>query len=408
VHETVVLYSPTKLRFQLDSVNRELDFAKRECQSLREELDRVHSTQTTFALPRPVELQCFYKTDTKRSYPSIGELSKVENPKGRLLDDDLDFHLSPLGEVAAPLASTVPSLLALGDDSDEEALTKPKRKEVPIREEPEPELEEPTPVMPIAYPFPAPRPDKADPIAIPSRTSLSRQASSMAMSVGADYWSSGISSSKPRDDVVMSSRPASPVRRYSADRSILPYGPRAKDSYTREMAELKRRDSNEMASKDQMATWQILSSGISKLHDLLDSPRPPSSLQGPMLHRSEFPEPSLTRPTSRLTTPSRPSSTAQLPSTSSTSLVQRTDDPHSIPTERKPLVRASDVAMQLEKERLDKLEKERRRLRETSILSSSLKDTTNAPADSFYLHRHKSHGVGKMREVYPTPAETYA
>ncbi|KIJ16212.1 hypothetical protein PAXINDRAFT_168743 [Paxillus involutus ATCC 200175] len=400
------------LREHYDHMNNfwkgQLDSANRECQSLREELDRFRSTQTTFALPRPVELQCFYKTDTKRSYPSIGELSKVENPKGRLLDDDLDFHLSPLGEVAAPLASTVPSLLALGDDSDEEALTKPKRKEVPIREEPEPELEEPTPVMPIAYPFPAPRPDKADPIAIPSRTSLSRQASSMAMSVGADYWSSGISSSKPRDDVVMSSRPASPVRRYSADHSILPYGPRAKDSYTREMAELKRRDSNEMASKDQMATWQILSSGISKLHDLLDSPRPPSSLQGPMLHRSEFPEPSLTRPTSRLTTPSRPSSTAQLPSTSSTSLVQRTDDPHSIPTERKPLVRASDVAMQLEKERLDKLEKERRRLRETSILSSSLKDTTNAPADSFYLHRHKSHGVGKMREVYPAPAETYA
>ncbi|KIK98627.1 hypothetical protein PAXRUDRAFT_133820, partial [Paxillus rubicundulus Ve08.2h10] len=337
-------------------------------------------------------------------------LSKVENPKSKVLDDDFDFHLSPLGEVAAPLASTVPSLLALHDDSDEEASTKPKRKGAPIREElePEPELEELISVMPIAYPFPAPRPDKAGPIAIPSRTSLSRQASSMAMSVGTDYLSSAISSSKPRDDVTMSSQPASPARRYSADRSILPYGPRPKDSYPREMAELKRRDSNEMASKDQMATWQILSTGISKLHDLLDSPRPPSALQGPVLHRSEFPEPSLTQPTSRLTTPSWPSSTAQFPGASSTSLVQRTDDPHSTPTERKPLVRASDVAMQLEKERLEKLEKERRRLRETSALSSSLKDTTNAPADSFYLHRHKSHGIGKMREVYPAPAETYA
>ncbi|KAF9235480.1 hypothetical protein BU15DRAFT_64835 [Melanogaster broomeanus] len=381
------------LREHYDQMNNfwkgQLESANGECRSLREELDRVRSSQAAPALPRPpprpVELQYFYKTDTKRSYTE--DPSKVENLKGKVLDDGVDIQLSPLAETGLPLPSTVPSLRPLVDDSDEDDLAKPRRKEGPIYEEPEPEpeMEASSSAKPVAFPFPPqlqPRPDKADPISIPQRTSLSRRSSSMAMSVTADPWSSGISGSKPRDDVVM----GSPPRRYSADRPTLPYGPRTQDSCAREMTELRRRESAEMASKEQQATLEILASGVTKLRDLLDKP-------------------TLPRPTSRLTTPSRPSSTAYHPGPSSTSFAQHTDDPYSVPTDRKPLVSASDVAMQLEKE---KLEKERRRLRETHHVSSSLKDATNVPMDSYYLHRHKPHGAGKMRAVYPAPAETYA
>jgi len=219
------------------------------------------------------------------------------------------------------------------------------------------------------------------------------------MSITADSWPSGISCSKPRDDVVMSSRPQSPIRRHSSDRMGIPQGPRpSKDPYAREMTDLKRRDSTEMVTKEHL---------VSKLYDLLDSPRPAASLHVHMQHRADFPEPTLPRPTSRLTTPSRPS-TAQPPGSSSTSIVHHPDDPHGAP-DRKPLVRASDAAMQLEKERLGRLEKERRRLRETPSFSNSLKDATNVPVDACHLTRHRSGGGGKTKAAYhAAPAETYA
>ncbi|KIJ62292.1 hypothetical protein HYDPIDRAFT_169207 [Hydnomerulius pinastri MD-312] len=388
----------------------QLETAKQESQALRNELDRLRSAQSTFAPPRPLELRYFYNTDTKRSSPSTEDLSlsKVENHKGKVIDDDFDFHLSPLADATAPLASTAPSLLALTYESDEEDLKKQKPKEAPIQEEPEPDsdLEQYNVATPMAYPLRQPHPS-ADPIPIPSRATLSRQTSagSVAMSITADHWQTGISGSKPRDDVVMSSRPPSPSRRHSTDRQGLPQGPRPRDSYVREMTEIKRKDSYEMTSKDQFTTWHVVSSGVSKLHDLLDSPQP-SSFQGHVLHRSEFPEPALSRPTSRPSAaPSRPSSTSQHPS--STSLTPY-DDLHGAPTERKTLVRASEVAMQLERERLEKLEKERRRLRDSPPTPNSLKDTTNAPADTQYrdLHRRKS-TTGKMKATYPTVGEAY-
>ena len=136
--------------------------------------------------------------------------------------------------------------------------------------------------------FPAhlqPPTTKVDPIPIPSWTPPSRQSSAMAMSTTADPWLSGISCSKPRDDVVMTSRPPSPIRRYSSDRPAVPQGARPiKDTHAREMTDLKRRDSTEMVTKDHL---------VSKLYDLLDSPRPTSSLHAHMQHRTDFPESTL-------------------------------------------------------------------------------------------------------------------
>lgn len=381
-----------------------MESVTQECRSLRYELDRARSGTTTAAPPPPraIELQYFYRSEGNRSYSGDDDL-KMETAKGKVVDaDDLDLHLSPLAEVTAPLISSAPSLMALADDSDPEEIVKAKRVKSPIQEEPEAEseLEDSGNATAMAYPFPAhlqPPTTKVDPIPIPSRTPPSRQSSTMAMSITADNWPAGISSSKPRDDVVMSSRPSSPIRRCPSDRVAISQGARPiKDVYAREMADLNRRDSSETGHKDHL---------VSKLHDLLDSPRLASSLHAHMQRRADFPEPTLPRPASRLTTPSRPSSTAQLAGSTSTTIAHYPDDSSSAP-DRKPLVRASDVAMQLEKERLERLEKERRRVREPPTLSSSLRDTTNVPADAYSsLTRHKSNSV-RSKTAYRASAET--
>ena len=411
---------------QVESVNQE-------CRSLREELDRLRPSATTALPPRAIELQYLYRNEPKRSLSGNGDLklSRVETTKGKVIDDEYEFHLSPLAEVTAPLMSSAPSLMALADDSDQDEMIKAKRAKSPIQEEPEPEseLEDSGGVPRMAFPFPAhlqPPTTKIEPIPIPARTPPSRQSSAMAMSVTADAWPSSFSGSKPREDIVMSSRPPSPIRRFSSDRmtTTAPQGPRAN---TREMSDLKRRDSTEMPAKDHL---------VSKLHDLLGSPRPASSLQPQ--RAAEFPEPALPGPISRLTStaPSRPSSTAQQVSGSASMSVVHypgSDDLHgngngtgTLP-DRKPLVRASDAAMQLEKERLERLEKERRRQRDavTSTAnavtvtatsapsrSHSLKDATNVPVDTCHPARHKSKsgGAKSARAYYTTgiAAETYA
>jgi len=366
-----------------------MESVTQQCRSLREELDRFRSSRTMAPPPRAVEHQYFYRNEPKRCCSGNGDPT-AETTKGKVIDEDCNFHLSPLAEVTAPLISSAPSLMALADDSDQEETTKAKWVKPPIQEEPEPMCSFPAHLQPPTT--------KVDPIPIPSWTPPSRQSSAMAMSITADPWLSGISCSKPRDDVVMTSRPPSPIRRYSSDRPAVPQGARPiKDTHAREMTDLKRRDSTEMVTKDHL---------VSKLYDLLDSPRPTSSLHAHMQHRTDFPEPTLPRPTSRLTTPPCPSSTAQLPNSSSTSIAHHPDEPYGAP-DRKPLVRASDAAMQLEKERLERLEKERRRPREKPSYSNSLKDATNVPVEACYLTRNRSKGGGKTKATYHAPAEMY-
>ena len=327
--------------------------------------------------------------------------------KQRLLDEDVDFHLSPLVEVAVPLASTLPTFRALVDESDEENLLKKKSKKKSIPS-PETVLEVIEPVdafcaeTPLAYPARQPYATEPIPIPISSRAAPSYQASSsVAMSVTADYWPTVFSGSRPREDVVMRSRPSSPRRRgSSSDRyvSTQEVAPKAKESYTADTSGHHTRDA-EPAPEE---TWQILSTGVSKLRDLLDSPQT-TTLPHHVLSRPDIPRSytaslsrasTLDRSISRSSIPSRPSSTsAQSVSTSST-----VEDPYFAQTERRPLVSASEAAMQLERERQ---EKERRRRHEASSSSavpvpSSLRDTTNAPVNAHYHHRYK-HAHDKIK-----------
>ncbi|KAL4079937.1 hypothetical protein V8B97DRAFT_1928814 [Scleroderma yunnanense] len=335
---------------------------------------------------------------------------KKANMKQKLLDeDDVDFHLSPLVEVAVPLASTLPTFRALADESDEEDLKK-KKKKVPS---PEPTLDVVSPIdgfyaeTPMAHPTRQPYATEPIPIPIPSRAAPSHHASSsVAMSVTADYWPTTFSGSKPREDVVMSSRPPSPCRRASSsDRHILSQeaAPKTREFYVADTTERHPRDS-EPASED---TWQILSSGVTKLRDLLDSPQvstlPPHVMSRPDVPRSSTASLSrsstLNRPISHSSVPTRPSS-ASVQSASGSSAVE---DPYFAQTERRPLVSASEAAMQLERERQ---EKERRRRHEASSATppvpSSLRDATNAPANAHYHPRYK-YSSDKMKTMHSVP-----
>ncbi|KAF8444442.1 hypothetical protein L210DRAFT_3642683 [Boletus edulis BED1] len=100
---------------------------------LREHYDQMNSFwKGTMAPPPPplqaVELQYFYRKEPKWSFSGSGDLtlSRVETAKGKVIDDKYDFHLSPLADVTAPLISTALSLMALGDDFDQDEIVKAK------------------------------------------------------------------------------------------------------------------------------------------------------------------------------------------------------------------------------------------------------------------------------------------
>ncbi|KAG6331738.1 hypothetical protein ID866_7349 [Astraeus odoratus] len=400
------------LRDHYDEMNQswlcEVLALERERDSLKQALDRMYMSQPEYS-KRSVDLGYFYSVDPKRSPPGMEDVSMLKKScmKQKILDeDDLDFHLSPLPDVSAPLASTLQAFTALADESDDEDLKNKKRKKRISVEETALDLvenvDESCVETPLAYPMR--QPHTTEPIAIPSRACLAHQPSgSVAMSITADHWPSAIASSRPREDVIMSSRPPSPCRRRSSDRYSPPHAPREREPYPRDFSEPRRREP-EPASED---AWQIVASGVSKLRDLLDSPQT-SSLPPPPPSRSEIPRSStvcLSRPTvlSRPSVPTRPSSASTHPGSSSLSTC--IDDPYFVPTERRPLVSASEAAMQLERERQ---EKERRRQREASSAApvpSTLKDATNVPATSapYHHHRYKYGNDNKMKPVHPTP-----
>ncbi|KAI6112292.1 hypothetical protein EDD16DRAFT_1728104 [Pisolithus croceorrhizus] len=351
----------------------------------------------------------FYASEGKRSPTSTEDpsmLKKLSVMKEKFMDtDEVDFHLSPLPEISAPLASTLQGFCALAEEPEDEDLKmKKKKKHLDTLKEDESRPESTLADL-IRQPL------TSEPIPIPSRTCLSHQPSnSVAMSVTAD-WVSGFPSSRP-DDVVMGSRPPSPCRRSSSDR----YVPSSQGPRTRRTSG-SRDEASESPSRrpDPVAedTWQILSSGVSKLHDLLDSPRPPPPLPqstATTSSRTDIPRSSTARPSalaqpssSRPSVPLRPSSASVHPGSSSVASVE---DPYFVPPERRPLVSASEAAMQLERER--KQEKERRRQQEaSSAAQNSLRDTTNAPTPSHYHqpHRHK-YGNDRMKPIQPLPSAT--
>ncbi|KAI6004404.1 hypothetical protein F5J12DRAFT_722217 [Pisolithus orientalis] len=363
--------------------------------SLEQERDSLKQTLARFqsSYSESQRSAYFYASEGKRS-PSGSEdpsmLKKRSMMKEKFIDgDEMDFHLSPLAEIAAPLASTFPGFSALADESDDEDIKKMKKKKLLGTLEEDESCPESTLADLIRQPL------TSEPIPIPSRECLSHQPSnSVAMSVTAD-WVSGFPSSRADDVVMGGSRPSSPCRRSSSDRHV---------------------PSSSQAPRTSMKTshtWQIVSSGVSKLHDLLDSPRPPPSLSqsaATTSSRPDIPRSSTARPpilaqpsASRPLVPVRPSSASVHPGSSSS--VVFVEDSYFAPSERRPLVSASEAAMQLERERQQ--EKERRRqLESSSAAQNSLRDTTNAPIASSHYHQpHRyKYGNDRMKPMQPLPS----
>lgn len=397
------------LRDRYDEMNQswlcEVLSLEQERDSLKQTLARLqssHSGSQSLAA-------YYYASEGKRSPTSTEDLSmlkKLGSTKEKYMDsDEMDFHLSPLPEISAPLASTLPGFCALPDEPEGEDLKMKKKKKLLNTLEEDDSCPESTLADLIRQPL------TSEPIPIPSRACLSHQPSnSLAMSVTAD-WVSGMPSSRP-DDVVMGSRPPSPYRRSSSDRHV----PSLQAPRTRRTSG-SRDDVSEspLRRPDPVAedTWQIVSSGVSKLHDLLDSPRPPPPPPQPTAatgFRTDIPRSSTARPSplaqpssSRPPVPLRPSSASVHPGSSSVASVE---EPYFVPPERRPLVSASEAAMQLERER--KQEKERRRqLEAASAAQNSLRDTTNAPTTSHYHQPHRyKYGNDRMKPMQPLPSAT--
>lgn len=396
------------LRDRYDDMNQswlcEVLSLEKERESLKQTLARLQSSHSG----SPSLAAYYYASEGKRSPTSTEDpsmLKKLGTTKEKYMDsDEMDFHLSPLHEISAPLASTMPGFCALPDEPEDEDLKMKKKKKLLNTLEEDESHPESTLADLIRQPL------TSEPIPIPSRACLSHQPSNSVMSVTAD-WVSGMPSSRP-DDVVMGSRPPSPYRRSSSDRYVTSSQPprtRRTSGSRDDVLESPSRRPDPVAED----TWQIVSSGVSKLHDLLDSPRPPPPPPQPTAatgSRTDIPRSSTARPStlaqpssSRPSVPLRPSSASVHPGSSSVATVE---EPYVVPPERRPLVSASEAAMQLERER--KQEKERRRqLEASSAAQNSLRDTTNAPTTSHYHQPHRyKYGNDRMKPMQPLPSAT--
>lgn len=407
------------LREHYDELNAywrsKFEATTRENKVLREELIRARIAFNPLPdFQRPVEVRYFNAPEPKHPEKlieddplSIKARAKAK-AKAKAIEEE-EFHLSPLAQVIGNWPSAIQSFRALVDEDEIVDLKKTSSKK---ESEPIPEADEDQMM------------DDATSKVIPiPRSSLSRQLpdssiSSSLSTVNPDSWS-GLSRSRPCDDIVMSSRDespsrhpsteraialahsgnhspsrrlsreqsisyqssrtSSPSRRYSSDRQ---YGHRLKDTNSRDSYdagnrdhELRAGDTYEPKLKDQVMPRQIMSNDDfrdkdrdrlrAQLYDILDSPMASSSLHIPTLHSDEssmpppFPPPpsSSNRPP---TSSSRVHTPLRRNSTSqSVAPTPGPDEGYPAPIVPKTLVHASSVAMQQEKER-----RERERQRE--------------------------------------------
>lgn len=250
--------------------------------------------------------------------------------KAKAIEEE-EFHLSPLAQVIGTWPSAVQSFRALVDEDDDLKKTC-RMKESELKSEEE-DVDQ-TMGDDFATPLPIPR----------SRQLTDSSVSSSVTTINADNWS-GLSRSRPHDDIIMSSRPpspshapstersstlvrssahsparrlsreqsmtymssrtASPSRRYSSDR---PYSSRMKETYSKDSYDVGNReydsrpvDTHEPKPKEQLVTRQPVSSDDfrdknherlrAQLYDILDSPMASSSL-----HISQRDEPPMPPP----------------------------------------------------------------------------------------------------------------
>lgn len=409
------------LREHYDELNAhwrsKFEVTTRENKVLREELTRARIAFNPLPdFQRPVEVRYFHATEPKHP-EKLGEDDALSikarakaKAKAKAIEEE-EFHLSPLTQAIGTWPSAIQSFRALVDEDDD--LKKIcSKKESELRSDADEDQ-----TMGDAF-------ATSQLVPIP-RSSLPRQftdssVSSSVATANPDNWS-GLSRSRPRDDIVMSSRDgstsrhhstersialaqsgthspsrrlsreqsisymssrtSSPSRRYSSDRL---YGPRLKETNSRDSFdagnrdyEMRAGDTYDYRSKDQPAPRQILSTDDfrdkdrdrlrAQLYDILDSPMTSSSLKMPMTHSDEssMPPPFPPPPLSSTTIPRQTTSSTRvhtpLRTHSTSQSVTPTpgpEDGYPAPVVPKTLVHASSVAMQQERE---KRERERQR-----------------------------------------------
>ncbi|KAG2151584.1 uncharacterized protein EDB93DRAFT_263220 [Suillus bovinus] len=415
------------LREHYDELNTywrsKLEATMRENKVLREELMRARiafnplpdfqrSVEVRYlhAMPEPKHPEKLIEDDPL----SIKARAKAK-AKAKAIEEE-EFHLSPLAQVIGTWPSAVQSFRSLVDEDEIDDLKKTcNKKESESRSDTD---DDQTMGDATSQLVPIPR------------SSLSRQlidpsVSSSASTINPDNWS-GLSRSRPRDDIVMSSRDRSTSRHHSTERSIAlahggthspsrrpsrepstlymssrtsspsrrypsdrMHGPRLKDAHSRDSFdggsrdyEMRAGDTYEPKVKDQVAPRQIMAADDfrdkdrerlrAQLYDILDSPMTSSSLKMPISYGDEssmpppYPPPpssnTIPRPTSSSTRVHTP---LRRNSTASQSVTPMPGPEEGFPATvvSKTLVHASSVAMQQEKERRER-ERQREQERE--------------------------------------------
>lgn len=414
------------LREHYDELNAhwrsKFEATMRENKVLREELMRARIAFNPLPdFQRPVEVRYLHATEQKHPEKLIEDdplnikARARAKAKAKAIEDE-EFHLSPLAQVIGTWPSAIQSFRALVDEDETDDLKKTcSRKESELRSSTD---EDQTMGDATSQLVPIPR------------SSLSRQVtdpsvSSSISTANPDNWS-GLSRSRPRDDIVMSSRDGSTSRRHSTERSITlarsgthspsrrlsreqstPYmssrtsspsrryssdrlhGPRLKDTHSRDSFdggsrdyEMRAGDTYEPKVKDQPAPRQIMAADDfrdkdrerlrAQLYDILDSPMASSSLKIPMSYSDESPMPPPYPPPPSSNTIPRPSNSSthvhtplRRNSTASQSVTPTPGPEEGYPATVVPktLVHASSVAMQQEKERRER-ERQREQERE--------------------------------------------
>lgn len=412
------------LREHYDELNAywrsKFEATMRENKVLREELMRARIAFNPLPdFQRPVEVRYFHAAEPKHPEKlieddplSIKARAKAK-AKAKAIEEE-EFHLSPLTQVIGTWPSAIQSFRALVDEDEIDDLKKTcGKKELRSDTDEDQTMGDATSQL-----VPIPRSSS-------SRQLIDPSVSSSVSTTNPDNWS-GLSRSRPRDDIVMSSRDgstsrhhstersitlahsrthspsrrlsqeqsmsymssrtSSPSRRYSSDRL---HGSRLKDTNSRDSFdggsrdyEMRAGDTYEPKVKDQLVPRQIMAADDfrdkdrerlrAQLYDILDSPMASASLKIPMSYSDESPmAPPYPPPPSSNTIPRTTNSSTRVHtplrrnSTASQSVTPTPCPEEGYPATVVPktLVHASSVAMQQERERRER-ERQREQERE--------------------------------------------
>ncbi|KAG1780001.1 hypothetical protein EV702DRAFT_965343 [Suillus placidus] len=418
------------LREHYDELNAywrsKFEATMRENKVLREELMRARIAFNPLPdFQRPVEVRYLHAAEPKHPEKLIEDdplnikARAKAKAKAKAIEEE-EFHLSPLAQVIGTWPSAIQSFRALVDEDEIDDLKKTcSKKELRSDTDGDQTMGDATSQL-----VPIPRSSS-------SRQLIDSSVSSAVSTANPDNWS-GLSRSRPRDDIVMSSRNGSTSRHHSTERSItLEHSRTHSPSRRLRDYEMRAGDTYEPKVKDQLAPRQIMAADDfrdkdrerlrAQLYDILDSPMASASLKIPMSYSDESPMappyppppssntiPRQTNSSTRVHTPLRRNSTASQSVTS----IPGPEEGYPATVVPKTLVHASSVAMQQERERRERerqREQERERMerergrdrdrdrdREREPEWQHLKDATNVLPDTYPYHRDRRIGRTKL------------